>query len=136
MARINSETFVLLSSGKIYRQGDDGNISAYPNNQGFKNALGGRTIEITDANGETKQYPAANFWLNSRDRRECLGVQYCPNNVGLKHRHINIWRGWGGVQPCSGDCSVMLDHIHQIIADRNDVKANFLLDWLADILQN
>ena len=38
VARINTEFFVLRSSGKIYRQGDDGELSALPK-QDFKTAL-------------------------------------------------------------------------------------------------
>ena len=48
VARINSEFFVLRSSGKIYRQGADGELNALPK-QDFKTALGGRWVEISTA---------------------------------------------------------------------------------------
>jgi hypothetical protein len=74
-------------------------------------------------------------WLESRARREVYGVQYSPNNIGLRHRHLNLWLGWG-LAPVAGDCSVILDHIERVIAAGDNRKAEFILDWCADIVQN
>ena len=38
--------------------------------------------------------------------------------------------------PAPGDCSIVTDHILQIVADGDQAKSDFLLNWLADILQN
>jgi hypothetical protein len=134
MARMNARFFVHVTTGTIYCKDDD-KLSALGKEK-FAVALAGRTVRTTDADGETKQYPISGFWLNSRKRREVSGIQYRPNGIGLKRGHANLWAGWGNVQPRAGNCSVMTDHIYQIIADQNGAKAKFLLDWSADILQN
>jgi hypothetical protein len=132
VARINTEFFVLRSSGKIYRQGVDGELNALPKPD-FKTALGGRWVE---PNNQQKGRPAVDAWLEHPDRREFQGLQYCPNNVGLKTNHLNLWKGWGDVTPSQGDCSVVTDHILQVVADGDQAKSDLLLNWMADILQN
>ena len=135
VARINTEFFVLRSSGKIYRQDTDGNLHALPK-QDFKTALGGRWIETFDDSSNAKRRLASDAWLDDPDRREYRGLQYCPNNVGLKPSHLNLWTGWGDVKPTQGDCSIVTDHILQIVANGDQAKCDFLLNWLADLLQN
>jgi hypothetical protein len=129
VARINTEFFV-LRSGKIYRQGDDGELTAVPKHD-FKTALGGRWVKLGD-----KRRSAADAWLNAPKRREYRGLQYCPNGVGLKPYYLNLWKGWGDVSPAQGDCSTITDHILQVLADGDQAKSDFLLNWMADILQN
>jgi hypothetical protein len=135
VARINTDFFVLRSSGKIYQHDTDGELRALPK-QDFKTALGGRRVEIVDGNGNVKRRPAADVWLDSLERREYRGLQYCPNNVGLKPNHLNLWTRWGDVEPAPGDCSIITEHILNIVADGDQAKSAFLLNWLADILQN
>jgi hypothetical protein len=134
VARINTEFFVLQSSGKIYRH-DEGELHALPK-QDFKTALGGRWVSTNDPNGNVKRRPAADVWLDAAERCEYRGLQYCPNHIGLKPSHLNLWRGWGDVTPAPGDCSIVIDHIKNIVAAGDKAKADFLLNWLADIFQN
>jgi hypothetical protein len=132
VARINTEFFVLRNSGTIYRQGPDGELNALPK-QNFRTALGGRWA-VSSKNG--KAYSAADEWLDAPERREYRGLQYCPNSVGLRPSHLNLWTGWGDVKPAPGDCSIVLDHIQNNVADGDQAKSDFLLNWLADVLQN
>jgi hypothetical protein len=132
--RINGEYFVLRNSGKIYRESKDGELSAIPKSD-FKTAMGGRLAEYTDSEGKPKARPAADAWHDSPHRREYTGLEYCPNGEGSKAGHKNLFRGWGSA-PTPGDCTFVLDHIHEIVAGGDDAKANYLLNWSADILQN
>ena len=61
-------------------------------------------------------------------------MQYCPNGIGLKPNHLNLFSGWGGISPAKGDCSLVLDHILHVVAAGNAGKADYLLNWLAHIL--
>jgi Bifunctional DNA primase/polymerase, N-terminal len=132
--RINREFFVLQRSGKIYQYDSEGELRAVPK-QDFKTALGGRWVTFDD-NGEVKRRAAADAWLDDPERREYRGIQYCPNYVGLRSNHLNLWAGWGEVVPEEGECSIVIDHILKIVADGDQTKCDFLLDWVADILQN
>jgi Family of unknown function (DUF5906) len=132
--RINTEFFVLRSSGKIYRQDDDGEINAVPKHD-FKTALGGRWVTF-DKNAEVTRRAAADAWLDDAERREYRGFRYSPNNIGLRSDHLNLWTGWGDVISVEGDCSIVVEHILNIVADGDQAKWDFFLDWVADILQN
>jgi hypothetical protein len=135
VARINAEFFVLRSSGKIYRQGVDGELNALRKHD-FKTALGGRWVDNNGEGGNVKRRSAADAWVEAPERREYCGFQYCPNKVGLRPKHLNLWSGWGDVEAAEGNCSIVIDHILNNVADGNQIKADFLLNWLADILQN
>ena len=135
VARINTEFLVLRTSGKIYQQDTEGELRAL-RKQDFTTALGGRWVEIVDGNATVKRRRAADVWVDAPERREYRGFQYCPNKVGLKPNHLNLWRGWGDVEPAPGDCSIITNHILNIVAETDQAKSNFLLNWLADILQN
>jgi hypothetical protein len=132
VARINAEFFVLRRSGTIYRQGSDGELNALPK-QNFMTALGGRRA-VSSKNG--KAYSAADEWLDAPERREYHGFQYCPNNIDLRPGHLNLWTGWGDVTPSQGDCSIVIDHIFHNVSKGVQAKSDFILNWLADILQN
>jgi hypothetical protein len=55
--------------------------------------------------------------------------------VGIHPQHLNIWLGWG-VEAAPGDCSIIVDHIRQVIASGEEQKAEYILNWCADIVQN
>jgi Family of unknown function (DUF5906) len=130
--RLNEQHFVLRSSGKIYRQGEEGELTAIQKSD-FRTALGGRLAYFGDDEDKTRS--AADAWLRSPHRREYAGLEYCPDNRGARPNFKNVWFGWG-IEPAQGNCAVVLDHVHEIVAAGDDDKANYLLDWIADIVQN
>jgi hypothetical protein len=134
--RINNEYFFRRDNSEICRQNaGTGEIQVFTHPQ-LKTALAGRWVEaLHPVTGKMGKRDAATVWLESRARREVYGVQYCPNNIGLRHRHLNLWLGWG-TEPAPGDCSTIVDHIERVIAGGDDRKAKFILDWCADIIQN
>jgi hypothetical protein len=134
--RINGEYFFRRDTSEICRQdGLTGELQVLTPQQ-FKTTLAGRWVEAENPKtGKMVKRDAATVWLESRARREVYGVQYSPNNVNLRARHLNLWLGWG-LPPAPGDCSVILGHIEQVIAGGNKRKAEFIIDWCADIVQN
>ncbi|MET4625745.1 hypothetical protein ABIB83_002761 [Bradyrhizobium sp. I1.8.5] len=134
--RINNEYFFRRDSSEICRQNAvTGEIQVVTPQQ-LATALAGRWVDaVNPVNGKMGKRNAAAVWLESRARREVFGVQYCPNNIALRHRHLNLWLGWG-LAPAHGDCSIILDHIERVIAGGDSRKAEFVLNWCADILQN
>jgi hypothetical protein len=134
--RINNEYFFRRDTSEICRQDTTTGEIQVLTPQQLKTALAGRWVEAVDPkNGKMKVRDAATVWLESRRRREVHGVQYCPNNIGLRQGHMNLWLGWG-IEPAFGECSFVLDHIRQVVTGGDDQKAEFILNWCADILQN
>jgi Family of unknown function (DUF5906) len=134
--RINNEYFFRRDSSEICRQNATTGEIQVVTPQQLKTALAGRWVDaVNPSSGKLGKRDAATVWLESRARREVYGVQYCPNNIALRHRHLNLWLGWG-LGPAPGDCSVILYHIEQVIAGGDNRKAEFVLNWCADIVQN
>jgi len=133
--RINNEYFFRRDNSEICRQNATGEIQVLTPQQ-LRTALAGRWVDaVNPKTGKMATREAATIWLESRTRREVFGVQYCPNNIGLLPGHLNLWLDWG-IEPAPSDCTLVLDHIKTIIASGDDRKAEFLLNWCADILQN
>jgi hypothetical protein len=134
--RINNEYFFRRDSSEICRQNATTGEIQVVTPQQLKTSLAGRWVEaVNPTSGKLGKRDAATMWLESRARREVYGVQYCPNNIGLHQRHLNLWLGWW-IDPSPGDCSIIVDHIKRVIAGGDDKKAEFILDWCADIVQN
>ena len=134
--RINNEYFFRRDTSEICRQSAlTGELQVLTPQQ-FGTALAGRSVEAENPKtGKVVKRDAATVWLESRSRREVYGVQYSPNNIGLRPRHLNLWLGWA-LAPAPGDCSIVLDHVDRVIAGGDDRKAEFILNWCADVVQN
>ena len=77
--RINNEYFFRRDTSEICRQSAlTGELQVLTPQQ-FKTALAGRWVEAENPKtGKMGTRDAATVWLESRSRREVLGIQYCP----------------------------------------------------------
>ncbi len=76
----------------------------------------------------------ADLWLRHPDRRQFIhGVTFDP---GQKERSgvLNLWEGYG-VQPAAGDWSLLRAHIFKVICAEDQIRYNYLMRWLARMLQ-
>jgi hypothetical protein len=72
-------------------------------------------------------------WLDSPERAEYTGIVFKPGvaDVGT---NFNIFRGWG-VIPAPGECSLFLAHLRDVICSGEDDVFDYLMQWLANIIQ-
>lgn len=77
---------------------------------------------------------AANYWLQHPDRSELDGIVFDPSG-NHESNVFNTWKGFS-VTPQSGDCSFLLDHILNNVCSGDDALNTYLLNWLADGVQN
>jgi hypothetical protein len=77
---------------------------------------------------------AGTAWKNSPERREYDSIGYWPSDHDRPNKSYNLWRGWG-VVPKEGDWSIIHDLILDVIADGDLGKADFILNWLAHMVQ-
>jgi hypothetical protein len=80
-----------------------------------------------------KQVPAIDAWLRAPGRREYQGIVFAPNEEVPGYH--NLWRGFA-VEPREGECSRYLAHLRENIASGNEAVYNYILDWMADAVQN
>jgi hypothetical protein len=77
---------------------------------------------------------AANYWLRHKDRLTYPGVVFDPTGKAANDE-LNLWRGFA-VDAVEGDCSLYLAHVRENIAAGDEVVYQYLLDWMADAVQN
>jgi hypothetical protein len=82
-------------------------------------------------------------WLHHPKRRHYKhGVDFDPNlpmtddpmnKVGVTH--YNLWKGLP-IEPIKGDVQLFIDFVQTVICSDDKVVTNWILDWLADLVQN
>jgi len=93
----------------------------------FKNRYSNRKIKFGK-----KEFSIASAWLDSCDRREYEGIVFAP---GVEiDGYYNLFRGYA-VEPQHGIWELMQQHILEIICDGNEEHYQWLLDWMARIVQ-
>lgn len=84
-------------------------------------------------NADGKHHPV-DSWMRSDKRKDVDGVAFYPGEGG-SDRYLNPWRGWH-VAPKEGDCSTILHHLHEVVADGHDEYYWWLLRWMAHLVQH
>ena len=114
--------------GKIFSQ----DISKYDfhslyENKKIPNPLAGQK-------GQPKFIQLSQAWLNSPVRREYDGQIFAPK--GIKNsRYYNLYKGLA-IEPIKGDWSLLREHIHNIICNKNLQRFCWLEAWMARIVQD
>ena len=75
----------------------------------------------------------ANAWLTHRERRQYKGIVFAPGQDAPEY--YNLWQGFA-VEPIKGDCSLFIAHIKDNIARCDDDVFDYIINWLADAVQN
>jgi hypothetical protein len=76
---------------------------------------------------------APSIWLKNSDRRQYEGITFRPD--GEVPDHYNLWRGFA-VEPIKGNCDLYLNHIQDNIANGEKKLYQYILSWMANIVQN
>jgi hypothetical protein len=80
----------------------------------------------------------ADWWLEWEGRRTFLDVAFAPGQT-LKPEVYNLWPGWA-VEPrkpqASAGWPLMQRHMLRVLCSRNRIWFDYLLDVLADMIQN
>jgi hypothetical protein len=75
------------------------------------------------------------YWLNHPQCRQFEGIRFMPHHdAPAKGVFLNLWRGWS-VTPKTGDWSLFKAHIHDNLCSGNDEYYQYLLKWMAFIVQ-
>ena len=81
-----------------------------------------------------KKIPLAKYWMSHPQRRQYEGIVFDPSRREVP-KHFNLWRGFS-VEPKLGDCSKFLAHIRDNVCRGDEALYNWVVGWLADIVQN
>lgn len=142
---INSRFFVSCSGGKsfIYRTPENINdeLQSFSHNE-FRNHYGHRTISVVHdiKKGElvTKEVNYFREWMKHKNRRQYnLGIKFYPGQVSEQDakNYYNSWRGFP-IEGKEGEFPKIEYHLKHVWCRDNIDHYNYLMAWLADIIQD
>jgi hypothetical protein len=142
IAKFNERYMVVVEAGKtvIYRPAYDPILhrKAYwrMTFTDFRNAYSNRFVASgVGANGKPICKNAAEVWLKHRERRQYLGgVMFDPSGQPAEADALNLWQGFA-VDPQPGCWARMQEHIRTVICRGEADKFDYLMGWLARMVQ-
>lgn len=76
------------------------------------------------------------IWIRSPQRRQYDGFCFNPDDKNkVIDGFYNLWRGFA-VKPREGDCTLYKQHIFEVIAQGNKEIYTYIMNWMADAVQN
>ncbi|WP_288943958.1 DUF5906 domain-containing protein [uncultured Roseovarius sp.] len=76
------------------------------------------------------------WWLEHTKRRTYdRGVVFDPSGRAPKGV-LNLWRGFAVKPDVDSDCGLILDYVRDVVAGGDPAHADYVLSWLADVVQN
>lgn len=82
-----------------------------------------------------KYSTTSRVWLTNKNRRQYInGVRFDPTSQTPRDGILNLWEGFS-ITPAPGDWSLMKSHIRDIICQGDAVRYDFLMGWMARMLQ-
>jgi len=84
---------------------------------------------------KNKMLPDGKTWIESPQRRQYNGFFFDPDKPNEVKKYYNLWRGFG-VKEKEGNCSLFYRHIFEVLANNDEKIAEYIMDWMADALQN
>lgn len=83
---------------------------------------------------EGKKEPLGRIWIRHPRRNTKHYVDFLPGKQ-LDDDTVNLWQGFA-VKPEAGSCELYLKHIHEVISSGDDEKYEYILNFMADMVQN
>lgn len=129
MAKMNTEYFVLNLKGKV-RIGHFTSEQMIGHSRRILNLMSQLDFKLWMAGN-----PEAELWLNHPSKRKFTGLMTDPDKPPEWQGKLNLWAGFG-IVPGAGDVNPFLDYVLTILAQGQQAWADYILNWLARVLQN
>jgi len=135
---LNSYCAMTLIGGKprvAFRDPSSGSINLMTKDD-FLFWFSNQMIVTSNAEGKVLYQSKARIWLADERRNVASrGIGFMPDGEFISNGYINLWRGWS-IQPEEGKWDLYDRHVHDIICDGDDALYTFVLDWIAQMIQN
>ena len=147
--KLNNKHSAIMLGGKfvvmneIYDPSTKRKELTFSNKTNFKDKYENQTTETTKFKKNKKDVyvekpqikDKGSLWIKSPFRRQYEGLCFNPGEGKEIRECYNLWRGFA-VKPIKGDCSLFEQHIYEVIAQKNKEIYTYILDWMADAVQN
>lgn len=100
----------------------------------FRNFFSNEKYWLENGNGKAKKQTISDIWLNQPTRSQYQGIVFSPNQDVTEMAYYNMWQGLA-VEPRKGDCGRLLEHIFENIAQRDSAIYQYVMSWMAEIVQ-
>ena len=104
------------------------NVHDFSTTSDFRSLYANRRVIIGD-----KSRNAAEIWLKHPERLSYDGVTFDPTRKS--NGYYNLYQGFP-IKAAKGDCGLYLEHIRQNICRGDEDLYEYVLDWMADAIQN
>ena len=92
-------------------------------------------VEPPGPKSQPKYSTVSKVWLTHRNRRQYInGVAFNPTAQASQDGVLNLWEGFA-MRPVPGDWSLLRAHILSIICQSDKVKFDYLMGWMARLIQ-
>lgn len=102
--------------------------------QSFRTLLQNEMIMVK-TKGKTKGVGVADIWLGHEHRRTYPGGMGLYPDGKIPNGYYNTWNGFS-VKSREGKCELFCRHVKYIICGGNEKYYDWLMDWLADLVQD
>lgn len=102
--------------------------------QSFRDISAPEKIQIPSRNGFSER-PMSELWMGSPLRRQYNDMGIYPLN-DQPETTLNTWNGWAYQPDPNTSCALYLDHMLKIVCDGDEKIFEWLLDWMADAVQD
>lgn len=105
---------------------------SYQSFNDFKNRYAHRRIDYMD-DGKPASVPVAQWWISHAQRRDYESVVFSPG--GEVEGAYNLWKGFA-FEARPGSCKLFLDHVMEIICQRDETLFSYVMGWMATAVQH
>ena len=106
---------------------------------GFLTMMENQKFFVNDAKGNPKLMSKALVWLGEEKRKTYpAGMVFMPDQPPEVNGAFNTWQPWpvSCKQQDQGNWGLFRTHVRDIICKGNESHFTWLMDWMADIIQN
>jgi hypothetical protein len=95
-----------------------------------------RVVVGKDDKGKMITMSVADIWLNHPSRRQYIGgITFDPSGEPTREDVLNLWQGFA-VEPWPETWALLRGHILDVICSGNQEHFDFLVGWMARLVQN
>jgi hypothetical protein len=134
-----NKKYALVRVGKntiiaTFHRNPDGVKVGFLNMMAFQSIAAPDKIQVPTRNGFSER-SMSDIWMASPQRREYHDMGIYPNN-DAPSGVLNMWNGWAVEPNPNASCELYLKHMLEIICGGNKNVYEWLLDWMADAVQD
>lgn len=101
----------------------------------FNEMRGNRTVTVKGTDGKERIVSEPKWWLKHRQRLSYDGGVIFDPSGRERPGCLNLFQGFAVVPNPTADCAPILAYIRDVVAGGNRAHADYILTWLADMVQ-